>query len=51
MVFQGFSKNFLNILMIQLFQHLSLVLPSAGVFFGMFSLDLNDSESAKLSFG
>ena len=43
MAFQEFSRNYLNILT-------SFVLPSAEVFPVIFILDLNDSESVKLSF-
>ena len=49
MAFQEFSKDYLNISVVQLFQHL-FVLPPAEVLSAIFTLDLNDSESAKLSF-
>ena len=50
MAFQEFSKNYLNILMVQLFQQIiSFVFLSAGVFPMVFTLYLNDSESAMLS--
>ena len=49
MAFQEFSKNCLNILMVQLFQH--LVFPSAGLFPVIFILDLNDSGCVMLSLG
>ena len=48
MVFQEFSKNCLNILMVQLFQHL-LYYHHQEYFLFFFILNLNDSESANLS--
>ena len=50
MAFQQFSKNCLNILMGTIIST-NFVLPSAEVFPVIFTLDLNDSEFAMLSFG
>ena len=44
MEFQEFSKNYLNVLMVQLIISTSLVLPAAGIFLVIFSLDIDDSD-------
>ena len=49
MAFQVSSKNYLNVLMVQLFQY--LLYYHQQVFPVIFILDLNDLESVKLSFG
>ena len=48
MAFKEFSKNYLSILMEQI--STSFVLPSTGVFPVIYIIDLNDSESVRLSF-
>ena len=50
MEFEKFFINCLNMLMVQLFQHLFL-LPSAGAFPFTFILDLNYSDCVMLSCG
>ena len=44
MEFQEFSENYLNVLMVQLIISTSLVLPAAGIFLVIFSLDIDDSD-------
>ena len=50
MAIQEFSRSSLNILMVQLFQHL-LYYHQQEYYLLFLTLDSNDPESAKLSFG